>query len=645
MHLRLGSKPGLKRIFTCLVMPAVLFILFWVVHPGTAGAGNALEVKAAGYSAVSVTQTMTTANPVLSTLTLSGNPSLTYNDEDFYFALTKLTLAGTDQYGAPYDITGQKVTWAVRSGPATVAGTTLIITGRGTVNITATIGQVTSNNLSLTVSDPAGHPNPGLPDQITLSWTGDPGTTQTIAWRTGTDTTQDQIQYLPAGSFSGSFTGALSATAVKSDLYTGCSHFEVTLRELTPATSYVYRAGREGAWSEPATFTTAGTGNQFSFLYMGDVQQDYNDWGVMLNSAYAENPGLKFGLLGGDSVNNGSSVSEWQQFFANAAPVFKQIPLMPAAGNHDNKPLFWNSFALPQNGPEGYKENFYSFDYGNCHIAILDSNYLSTMNTSSPDYDKISTWLRNDLDNSNQQWKFLVFHHPPYPAAFDGYAANLQATWVPLFEQCRVDVVFVGHQHVYMRTKPLHGGQVQADPQDGIVYIMGNAGTKFNPPGDNYDYIAKELAYVSNYEVISIDGNTFSLTAKNAAGQVIDSFAFTKTQGGGAALYTVVPIADAAYQTGATPGGIETMTVNAGVSGMKYFGVQVIPVREHSGLEAVVFVHIRNGVQASLNVTKADFDTVHAAQAGFNALSGDLVKAFIVDDLTNSVDFNPTLLQ
>ena len=72
---------------------------------------------------------------------------------------------------------------------------------------------------------------------------------------------------------------------------------------------------------------------------------------------------------------------------------------------------------------------------------------------------------------------------------------------------------------------------------------MGNAGTKFNPPGDNYDYIAKELAYVSNYEVISIDGNTFSLTAKNAAGQVIDSFAFTKTQGGGAALYTVAPIA------------------------------------------------------------------------------------------------------
>ena len=74
MHLRLGSKPGLKRIFTCLVMPAVLFILFWVVHPGTAGAGNALEVKAAGYSAVSVTQTMTTANPVLSPLPLSGNP-------------------------------------------------------------------------------------------------------------------------------------------------------------------------------------------------------------------------------------------------------------------------------------------------------------------------------------------------------------------------------------------------------------------------------------------------------------------------------------------------------------------------------------------------------------------------------------------
>lgn len=110
-------------------------------------------------------------------------------------------------------------------------------------------------------------------------------------------------------------------------------------------------------------------------------------------------------------------------------------------------------------------------------------------------------------------------------------------------------------------------------------------------------------------------------------------------------VYTITPVEDATtYQTSTTADGIKNMTVNSGVSGMKYFAVQVEPVTAHDGLEAVVFVHSRNGVQDSLNVTKADFDTVHTAQAGFNVQAGDEIRAYIVDDLTNEVGFNPTIL-
>lgn len=110
-------------------------------------------------------------------------------------------------------------------------------------------------------------------------------------------------------------------------------------------------------------------------------------------------------------------------------------------------------------------------------------------------------------------------------------------------------------------------------------------------------------------------------------------------------IYTIMPQTDTAYQNGSTANGIKTMTVNTGVSGMTYFAVRVAPVREHNGSEAVVFVHIRNGVQLNINVTKADFDVVNTAQAGFNAKSGDVIKAYIVDDLRNDVNFNPTILQ
>jgi len=48
----------------------------------------------------------------------------------------------------------------------------------------------------------------------------------------------------------------------------------------------------------------------------------------------------------------------------------------------------------------------------------------------------------------------------------------------------------------------------------------------------------------------------------------------------------------------------------------------------------------------AINATKADFDIVNSApQAGFNILSGDVVKAYIVDDLTNAVDRNSIILQ
>jgi hypothetical protein len=109
--------------------------------------------------------------------------------------------------------------------------------------------------------------------------------------------------------------------------------------------------------------------------------------------------------------------------------------------------------------------------------------------------------------------------------------------------------------------------------------------------------------------------------------------------------YTVTTAEDTAvYEVGET-GGVKTMTVKTGVTGMKYFSVQVTPVRAHEGQEAVVFVHLRDGVQLSINVTSADFDLVGWAQSGFDVQPGDTVRVYVVDDLTNDVGVNPVLLQ
>lgn len=114
----------------------------------------------------------------------------------------------------------------------------------------------------------------------------------------------------------------------------------------------------------------------------------------------------------------------------------------------------------------------------------------------------------------------------------------------------------------------------------------------------------------------------------------------------GTGRYIVTPVADAAvYTVGATPEGIATMTVNSGVSGFKYFTVDISLTESHAGDETAVFVQMRNGAQIEINATTADFDTVSRAKAAFNVQAGDVIKVYLVDDLNNSEGFNPTLLQ
>ncbi|MEN6348434.1 MAG: two-component regulator propeller domain-containing protein, partial [Syntrophomonas sp.] len=110
-------------------------------------------------------------------------------------------------------------------------------------------------------------------------------------------------------------------------------------------------------------------------------------------------------------------------------------------------------------------------------------------------------------------------------------------------------------------------------------------------------------------------------------------------------VYTIAPLSDSVYTAGTTADGINTMTVNTGITGFKYFTVNITPVDSHSGNETVVFTHSRNGTQLAINATRADFDTVQTAQSGFNVQAGDVIKAYIVDDLTNAADLNPVVFQ
>ncbi len=168
-------------------------VITWTVNSGPATvSGSILTIN--NYGQIEVTAsinnitsntlsfTIAQAPPVFSGLNLSGSPSppLVYNNTPVNYNLANLTLAGADQFGNPYSITGQSVTWAVYSGPATVSGSTLTITNFGQVGVTASIGTVTSNTLTLTVyqalAPPSNFSQTGAASsQISVSWSSETG--------------------------------------------------------------------------------------------------------------------------------------------------------------------------------------------------------------------------------------------------------------------------------------------------------------------------------------------------------------------------------------------------------------------------------------------------------------------------------------
>src|SRR5436309_81680 len=86
--------------------------------------------------------------------------------------------------------------------------------------------------------------------------------------------------------------------------------------------------------------------------------------------------------------------------------AIRHLDCWPCLGNHDvvtagGQP--WrDAFYPPANNPAG-TENYYSFDFGNAHVAVIDSN--ASTSPSGAQY----RWLDDDLVASTARWKFVAF--------------------------------------------------------------------------------------------------------------------------------------------------------------------------------------------------------------------------------------------
>lgn len=374
-----------------------------------------------------------------------------------------------------------------------------------------------------------------MPRNVTLTWTGGPATTQTITWQTGRYINGSQVEYreVTDGLQPAIGIGAAQQVATNRGVITVHS---VQLTDLKPATLYQYRVGSGLFWSSYHTFTTPpAQAEAFKFLLFGDSQgNSYDVWQRTLQTGYKRNHDAAFMMNIGDLVDIGLSYAQWNDWFQAGYGVIDAITVMPVMGNHETyttewkiaQPLLYTAFfRLPNNGPAALQGKVYSFDYGDAHFSILDSQLQEEAEWIPEMLTLQQEWLEKDLAGTNKPWKLVFIHRPVYhnrPSAGD---EDLRDALVPLFERYHVDVVFAGHDHVYARSYPLAGGRWTDDTGSGPVYITtGRSGKKTfgRAQSKNWNAVYYNPLEEPNYLTVEVSAHSLLIQAFKLNGEVID---------------------------------------------------------------------------------------------------------------------------
>lgn len=392
------------------------------------------------------------------------------------------------------------------------------------------------------------------PDHITLTWTADPETTQTITWRTDTTVKNGIVQYAKEADKATFPSKALSVNAKVEKFTSDLGDMNIhtaTITGLEPGTKYVYRVGDGTNWSDTYTFTTEAKNiSSFKFLIFGDSQSgdpknpEYGPWKNTIQNAFKANPDSKFFVNVGDLVEWGQYYVHWNNWFDAAKGVVDTIPAMAAQGNHETynppdwhttKPVFWTTqFKLPQNGPDGLKGQTYSFDYGDAHIVMLDSQEEEEKAVSGDILEAQKAWLENDLKNTNKTWKLVFFHKTPYYNKATRTNEDIKAAFQPIFDKYHVDVVFNGHDHGVSRTYPINNDTFVNSPAKGtIYYVTGRSGNKYYPDLSQkvWDAFFYDPQDQPNYIVAEVSSDKLTLKAVKQDGTPIDTYTIDKTAG------------------------------------------------------------------------------------------------------------------
>ncbi|MCX6763449.1 MAG: metallophosphoesterase [Candidatus Moranbacteria bacterium] len=222
------------------------------------------------------------------------------------------------------------------------------------------------------------------------------------------------------------------------------------------------------------------------------------------------------------SCDGGSSCETKYNNWKNVmAPILSKT--YEIVGNHDRTggnptdAIWQREFNLPTNGPGGFSELTYSFDKGNSHFVVLD-----TEKPKEHSFDNVQqNWLEQDLAANKKENTFVFFHEPLFQMSQskkDGMDANPKERDVlwNILQKHKVTAIFNGHYHMFARKNQNGIQQIVVGDTDSTADDTPQSGlTDFGLTGHHYS-------------IVSVNGKEVDLKTYSLDGNLVNDFKFSK---------------------------------------------------------------------------------------------------------------------